>query len=266
MKITRRKVLQGVGVAFAATGLSQVGAASRLKVTRQTLRLPKWSADGFRVAVISDLHVNTEADAALTRRAFALAYEAKPDLIAIPGDFYDEHRHDHIPMLDAALTPVREQSVPVVATLGNHDYWSAPSRVIETVRQAGIRLLRNESMRVDEVLIHGIDDGIANRDRHDALGQDGDAGSVLALFHEPDFCTRVDKRVSLMLAGHSHGGQVCLPFGLPLHMPRGARTYVSGFYPDASVPLYVTDGIGTVGPSVRTFCRPEVSVLDLFRA
>jgi hypothetical protein len=87
--------------------------------------------------------------------------------------------------------------------------------------------------------------------------------SLIALMHEPDFVSILPKKVCLQLSGHSHGGQMCLPMGVPIHLPRGGRLYVQGFYPHAPVPLYVTRGIGTTGLDFRTFCPPEVSILTL---
>jgi predicted MPP superfamily phosphohydrolase len=118
-------------------------------------------------------------------------------------------------------------------------------------------------VEVNGVTIAGIDDAIANRQRYDFLTGGNHSKSLVALFHEPDFVDEVPKHISLQLSGHSHGGQICLPGGFSVHSPFGARKYVAGFYPNARVPLYVTRGIGTTGPDLRTFCRPEVSILTL---
>jgi predicted MPP superfamily phosphohydrolase len=85
----------------------------------------------------------------------------------------------------------------------------------------------------------------------------------VTLFHEPDFVERVDPRSSLMIAGHTHGGQVCWPWGSAVHLPKGGRKYQKGFYAHTKVPLYVSRGVGTVGPDYRCFAPPEVSVLTL---
>jgi predicted MPP superfamily phosphohydrolase len=84
------------------------------------------------------------------------------------------------------------------------------------------------------------------------------------MLHEPDYVDDVTPaECSLQVSGHSHGGQMCLPFGRPLSLPRGARKYFGGFYPDAKVPLYVSRGVGTIGVDLRFFCPPEVTVLTL---
>ncbi len=87
--------------------------------------------------------------------------------------------------------------------------------------------------------------------------------SLLVLFHEPDYVKITPTNVSLQLSGHSHGGQICLPGGRPLHTPYGANTYYAGYYANAPVPLFVTRGVGTIGPKLRLFCPPEVTILTL---
>ncbi|MBX3118434.1 MAG: metallophosphoesterase [Fimbriimonadaceae bacterium] len=262
---SRRRLLKtllygGIGLTAAA----EWGQARRLSVEKTTLKLPRWDADGFRVGLISDLHTNNTPQADRAIEALRLALIEKPDVILIGGDFLNQNTPAADAGLDRFLRAAAGESVPIYAVLGNHDYWlDHPERVISRLRRSEVKLLRNETAQVNGVTILGIDDGIAGRDRHDTLSSKDDGKSTIALFHEPDFVTRIDKRISLMLAGHSHGGQVCLPFGYAVHTPRGARDYIRGYYPDANVPLYVTRGVGTVGPDVRLYSAPEVSILTL---
>ena len=125
-----------------------------------------------------------------------------------------------------------------------------------------IKMLRNSPFEVSDVTIAGIDDAIENKHRPGFV-TDLANPSLIVLLHEPDFVDSVPTNASLQISGHSHGGQICWPGGTPLHLPTGAKHYVCGFYPDAPVPLYVTRGVGTVGPQMRTFCPPEVSILTL---
>jgi predicted MPP superfamily phosphohydrolase len=264
-KLSRRGFL-----GLAATG-SLAGAAiwqweevNKLTVERKALRLSRWKADGFKVAQLSDLHANHRAEGERAARALRMAIRERPDAIVLTGDYNDVVTPEAIPSLEIALSAASEAKCPVYAVLGNHDYWvDSTAELIKAIERHGIRLLRNEIVEQDGVAIWGIDDGLERKDRHDTLRGKQDTGSVLALFHEPDFVSRVNRRIGLMLAGHSHGGQICLPFGIPIHTPGGARRYKSGFYPGARVPLYVNRGIGTVGPRKRAFCPPEVSILTL---
>ena len=263
--VTRRRLLRtAVYGGLALTAGVQWFEADRLKLERQTLKLKRWRADGFKLALLSDLHANNTHEAERAIRAIRMAAEEKPDVILFGGDFLNSSKDSALTNVAKVLDAADDAGIPSMAVLGNHDYWIATTRqLISAFEGRRTRLLRNEIVRVGDATIWGIDDGIAGRDRHELYGSRRDDPSLLALFHEPDFVTRVDKRVGLMLAGHSHGGQMCLPFGVALHTPRGAWRYIAGFYPDADAPLYVSRGIGTVGPAYRLFCPPEVTILTL---
>ncbi|MCW5937792.1 MAG: metallophosphoesterase [Fimbriimonadaceae bacterium] len=259
-----------MGAGFALAGgvsFAQLGNRSDLRLEHHELRLPRWDADGFRVALVTDLHMDSVWKASLAGRAIALAVAQKPDVLLLGGDFLSTEDPHAQELAFKALREAAASGVPTYGVLGNHDYWlrSTP-RVVRSFERAlrGPRsgLLRNETVEVDGVRVLGVDDGIAKRDRHDVLRPQDDK-NVVCLFHEPDFVSRIDKRCSVMLAGHTHGGQVCLPFGIPLHTPYGGRTYKRGFYPDAPVPVYVSRGVGVVGVSRRAFCPPEVALLTL---
>jgi predicted MPP superfamily phosphohydrolase len=266
-KLTRRSLLKCFGYG-AATSIGTVGLAdysSRwLKVERHEIALPNWDATGFKVAVLSDFHSNRASDVSRSREALRIAIAENPDVIALPGDFIDQSSTRAIKSMKSALEPLHDANCPVVATMGNHDYWTNdPSRVIEGLQEMPLRLLRNEVHEVAGVTIAGIEDAIARRQRYDFLDRGRHSKSLLALFHEPDYVEEVPKHISLQVSGHSHGGQICLPGGFSVHTPYGAKRYISGYYPDARVPLYVTRGVGTTGPDMRLFCRPEVTILTL---
>lgn len=267
-KITRRRLLQGVaGVALggAAVALWEKDEADRVQLTKRKLYLPRWDADGFKIGFLSDGHlVSAHAADRIIQALTQLAAE-KPDVICYGGDWmhgstFEINRH-----VKRFAKELSELSMPVCAITGNHDYWiKNPHLLFEHLEATpNVHFLRNQSYDIDGVRILGIDDGIAGRDRHDTLGVGSDK-NVIALFHEPDFVERVDSRISLMLSGHSHGGQVCLPMGIALHTPRGARKYIQGYYDDAKVPLYVSRGIGTIGVPYRVFCPPEITIFELY--
>lgn len=269
-RISRRDVLRwaGAGTLTALLGGS-VGLieSSDVKLEKHELRLPKWDADGFRVAVLSDIHANDAVAAARAARAVQMAIEQKPDLIVLPGDFVNFSWPSVLTTMTGALEDLHQAKCPVIGTMGNHDYWTDnPRAVMEAIRsKTRIQLLRNESVDIGSIAVAGVDDAIANAHQPDFIAK-LENKSLLVLFHEPDFVRTVPKNASLQISGHSHGGQMCLPFGVPLHTPYGSWKYQKGFYPDATVPLYVTRGIGCVGAPVRLFCPPEVSLLTLRNA
>lgn len=238
--------------------------AYHLTLEERVLELERWDADGFRVAVISDLHMNSKSETHRAIESARMALAARPDLILLGGDYVDLKHPTIIANISKLMAEFDEATCPVAAIMGNHDYWStAPKKVIEAVRASRVKMLLNETLDVDGVTVAGLDDAIQRQQRYDFFPEGRVSRSLIALFHEPDFVKDMPKHVSLQISGHSHGGQVCLPFGKHLYTPFGARKYVAGFYPDARVPLYVSRGVGTTGPDYRLFCAPEVSILTL---
>lgn len=263
---TRREVLAGAAAGLLGVGAFQAGSADRIQVERHHLRLPRWDADGFRLAVIGDIHVNTPRDMGRAQTAVRLAIAEHPDLVAIVGDFVNAF-HDHTAgLVERSLEDLA--GTPSVAIPGNHDYWVAhPEAWIRTLsRNQPFRMLRNETFEVGGVTVFGADDPLIGYDRYGELRLERASRSTLVLMHEPDYVRRVPRFASLLLGGHSHGGQICLPFGIPVALPPGARTYVAGFYPAAPVPVYVTRGVGLSRHPFRLFCPPEVSILTLSSA
>lgn len=255
----------GVGaLACASGGAYGLVGSKGLRVERHTLHLPRWDADGFRVVILTDFHLVGQNALERGLEAVEIGLQEPADVVVLLGDYVESSLDASIKRLVTLLDSLKAAKVPVLAVMGNHDYWTErPRRVINTLNDARhIRLLRNEAETVKGVKIGGVDDAIGFKAKPEFLKGLGDR-NVLALFHEPDFVNTLPQNVALQLAGHSHGGQVCLPFGKPVALPRGAREYYRGFYRDAHVPLYVSRGIGTSGPDLRAFCPPEVSVLTL---
>lgn len=269
-EVSRRALLRAALAGFAGSAGVMAYAdrsAQGLAIERHTLELPHWDADGFRVVVLSDIHVNTQV---AMRRAYAasrIAIAEKPDLVVVTGDFCNTSREYALGFIHQSFEPLNDARCPCLAVLGNHDYWTEqPPKVLAAIQGTPLTLLRNERVEVAGVTVCGVDDALANRHRVEFIAEGSTSRSTLALLHEPDFVRLMPDNVSLQISGHSHGGQMCLPFGIPLHTPVGAWDYVAGFYPEAKVPLYVTRGVGTIGPDLRTFCAPEVSVLTLRKA
>lgn len=266
-RISRRRFLKGVGgVVLAGAGVAwwEKGESHRLTLEKHTLHLPRWNADGFRLAFLTDNHLTSEQTMGRALRALTMARAQRPDVILIGGDTIDNHTPNTKVYIDRYLNEVADTGIPAFITLGNHDYWTfdTPAVIRYLSGHKAVPALRNRTVEVDGVFIQGIDDGIAGRDKHDGLAKRHDK-NVITVFHEPDFVSRIDPRTSLMVAGHSHGGQICAPILGAMRLPRGARQYIQGYFPSAPVPLYVSRGIGTSGPDIRAFCTPEVSILTL---
>jgi len=266
-RLSRRDMLRAMAAGGASASLvgGYANAGTQwLSVERRDINLARWDADGFRVGLISDVHLDTREDLKIATKAARIAMAERPDVLAVPGDFVNQSDDAQMRLLREFLRVLDEAPCPVFATLGNHDYWTrAPRKVIEEFEIAKVRLLRNEAADVDGVTVYGVDDAIAGRHRPGEIVAGRHSKSLLALFHEPDFVEEMPEHVSLQLSGHSHGGQICLPFGVAMHTPRGARRYIDGYFPEARVPLFVSRGVGTVGIRLRLFCRPQVAILTL---
>lgn len=257
-----------VGASAAMLTYGALYESNRLVVERRTLRLRGWkrSLNGFKVALLADLHIRDSYSVELAKRAVAAALDEEPDMIVLAGDIVGYWKPESENLLAEALEPLLLMDGNVVAIPGNREYWSGNPEMLGPVLDAlNIRLLRNESWHRAGVHWIGVDSLNARRaDPIRALEGVGD-GAAIVLWHEPDAVDLLPFEADLMLSGHSHGGQFVFPGGLVPMTSRNGKKYLSGFFPDAKVPLYVSRGIGTTGPPSRFMCPPEVSILTLIQ-
>jgi len=266
-KKTRRQVLMGLSAGMVAGTLSPLYARQQaydVKVRQRRLTLPGWTADGYRVGVISDLHLTAERQTDRAINSLRKLFRERPDIVVLCGDLIEKdipREHENVARF---LETFEDATCPCVGVLGNHDYWSmGVPKLIDAIGRSRLQLLRNDIYEHEGVTIAGVDDYIGLKSKFDFYEKGKVSQSLISLLHEPDIVKRQPEHVRLQISGHSHGGQVCLPFGKHIHTPAHARKYISGFYPDATVPLYVTTGVGTTGVDYRLFCDPEVAVLTL---
>lgn len=220
--------------------------------------------DGLRLGHLSDLHLGPEVEREHVAQAVTTLIAEEVDLILLTGDFVSQA---------AAAEPCAEEiarlhaPLGVYACLGNHDHWTAPERVAGALQAAGIEVLRNRALEVEEGLwVAGVDDvWEQHADLDVALEDVPEGGFTLLLAHEPEFADQAaaSRRVALQLSGHTHGGQVWLPGIGPPVLPYLGRRYPAGLYTVDRMQLYVTRGVGLIAPAVRLNCRPEVTVLEL---
>jgi predicted MPP superfamily phosphohydrolase len=258
------------GAAAVSAGLLVYGAlveANRLVVERRRLRLPRWPKrlDGFKIAVLADLHIRDLPSAELARRAVELTLDESPDFVLLPGDVVGYWKLDSPMLLEHALEPLILMQGNVVASAGNREYWEGDASLLAAILpELNIKVLRNESWNHSEINWVGVDS--ANAGKHDperAMSSVRGEDPIIVLWHEPDLVAELPPGASLMVSGHTHGGQFRTPWGWPPMTTESGRKYLEGFFPDAPTPLYVSRGIGTTGPPSRLFCPPEVSILTL---
>jgi len=226
--------------------------------------------DGYRVAVIADLHLGQWLTPLRLAGVVGTVNDLKPDLIAIPGDLvsYDLERYS-APLAENLKALKAKDGVVVV--LGNHDHWAGASKVRKILQQAGVTDLANDAISIKkgktELWVSGVDSVKVNADRLDHVLAKIPPGSTpgILLVHEPDFADEAAAtgRFALQLSGHSHGGQVALPYiGVPI---RGNhfKNYYSGTYQVKDMVLYVNRGLGVNVVWLRWNCRPEITLITL---
>lgn len=280
-KLSRRAFLRRALAAGLGLGLAGVGCGSYARlleprwfdveeVSVPLARLPR-SLAGFTIAHLSDLHLGPYLGVTDLAHAVEVVQRLAPQMVVISGDFVSRggvwQRQDLLAPL-AGLRP----PLGTFAVLGNHDHWTDPAWVAATVQGLGIHVLSNSAQRLSDaengLWLVGVDDiwvGAGNLDR--ALSTVPDDGCKLLLVHEPDFADKAARRsIDLQLSGHSHGGQVRLPFiGAPL-LPLWARNYPIGLQRSGDTWVYTNRGLGMIDPPVRFNCRPEITLLTLQKA
>jgi uncharacterized protein len=280
--MTRRRFLQILGGSFAgaaAIGTGGFAYATQIEpdwvaYEQVELTLPRMQQDfdGFRLVQISDIHLSDRMTGAHLADVVTQVIGLKPDLVAITGDFVDRLHQLKASLADlyAALKPLTLET-QVVAVLGNHDYWTGASEVRAMLSNTGILELSNRTQHLERNRSHlwvaGVDDFWEGHDRIGrVIEQIGNrTGAAILLAHEPDYAdiSRATGRFDLQISGHSHGGQVVLPFIGPPVLPRYGEKYPSGLYDLGSMFQYTNRGLGTIPPRVRFNCRPEVTVFTL---
>lgn len=243
-----------------------------LEVRPVGITLPRLAPefDGYRTAQIGDIHLEDWAKPRRLNRMVDLVNAQNPDLIAIMGDFLSYSVDSGVPRrLVEALRRLRARD-GVVAVMGNHDYLTDADLVRRCLREAGVTELRNDvrTVRRGDAALHvaGVDDVTEGQSRLDlVLKKLPEEGAAVLLAHEPDFAdvSAAAGRFDLQLSGHSHGGQVRIPFYGPVFLPPFSQRYTSGLYEVGDMVQYTNRGLGFVDARLRFLSRPEITVLTL---
>jgi uncharacterized protein len=276
--LTRREFLKGAGAAalVGAAGMSGYGGlveAWDYELTETVVvvkGLPE-RFEGFRVVQVSDVHHGRLVPIEEVRRVVEIANAARADLVALTGDYTTSLRRFVEPCAEA-LAGLRAPE-GVWAVLGNHDHRTDGPLTRQALRRRGIEVLTNENTTLrrgaDVLQLAGADDwGWGKADFARAVRGLDASRPTLMLSHEPMALDVPETRdVSLILSGHTHGGQVTLPVvGSPAAYVWKHLKYLRGMYESEGTQLYVSRGTGMIGVPVRIGARPEVAVLRLQRA
>jgi len=300
LMLSRRQLIQGAGtVAIAGAGFGGYALAEPFGtlITSYRLTPPRWTPGlSLRLAVIADLHVcRPWMDVARVEGIVAGVNALKPDCVLLLGDYVAGHKlsryaapiahRDWAGALGALRAPLG-----VHAVLGNHDWWeddtvqqrrSGPTQAGLALANAGITLHQNTSVRLvkdthafwlaglgDQWAFLPRDDStdgafVGVDDLHGTLGQVSDDAPVVLMVHEPDIFPDVPERVSLTVAGHTHGGQVRVFGYAPIVPSKYGSRYVYGHIVEQGRNLIVSGGLGCSVIPVRFGAPPEIVLIEL---
>ena len=285
-KMTRRRVLTA-GLVGAAGLALYAGEGERhwIDLTHIGIGIPGLpeAFEGFRIVQLSDIHLEAWTEPFFLRQAIERINELKPDAVFLTGDFVSEAPNSPaFPIRCAWKCAEILRGIECRQTygiLGNHDMIAGPDEIAKALTENGVTMLRNSCLPIERdgarFWLAGVDDplkgdpdpGAAIPERIRNLRDE----PVILMCHGPDYADELQiqaagQAVKLMLSGHTHGGQVRMPFVGPLALPPMGRKYVEGYFRLGGMQLYVNRGLGTVGVPFRFDCPPEITHMTLHRA
>ena len=281
--MTRRRFLAASACAAAGSALYASGIERHwIDITRHDVYLPglPQAFDGFRLAQLSDIHLDEFTEPSFLQKAIDRINGIKPDAVFLTGDYVT-----YAPISKRVFKDAAWQCASILnnlqcpqryACLGNHDYQEGGAKVSEALAANGIHVLRNTYLPIERAgarfWLAGLEDPLEGvPDPEAAIPasiRDVPNEPVVLLCHGPDYVdtllrTVPGRSVSLMLSGHTHGGQIRLPLIGPLKLPIFGKKYVQGWFRFGNLQLHVNRGIGTVDLPFRLNCPPEITVLTL---
>jgi predicted MPP superfamily phosphohydrolase len=276
---TRRQFLSRAAAAgaVAVAGDGLLLAPNFPRIVRQEFHLQRWPEhlNGFTVAVLSDFHYDPYFSIHPLHAAIPMVNKLHPDLVALVGDFVSvpAFGDDRKGALNAEPCARLLQQITAPhglwAVMGNHDDGTDPQHVTRALQAQNIQVLANQSQPIDQdgarFWLAGVNDVMSGTADLSKTMRGVPAGEpVILLAHEPDFADEAAAfPIDLQLSGHSHGGQIRLPFLPPLYLPELAKKYIWGTYHVGSLTLHTSAGLGTIGIPMRLNCPPEITLLTL---
>lgn len=268
----KRILLIGLILGLALAGYGYWGALRDPIVRRATVAMADWpnGQAPLRVALLSDLHVaGPDMPPERLARIVTQVNALKPDLVLIAGDLVSDkrvstHRYSEAEAV-APLGGLRAQ-LGVVAVLGNHDHWRSTVGIHRALKANHVTVLSNSVTRRAGLILAGADDDFTGRADPAALAQAVAPlkGPVVTLSHSPDIVPKLPGRFGLILAGHTHCGQIALPLiGRPATMSRHGDRFACGLIREGDRTIVVSAGLGTSLLPVRIGAPPDLWLLNL---
>ncbi len=224
--------------------------------------------DGYTIAQLSDLHIGAFTPLWWGQRWVTAANAAHADLVVVTGDMVTSGVafHEDIAQLVGEL---RAKDGTYVI-MGNHDYFGEGEPLVSLLRGRDVHVLRNQGVTFERdgarLFLAGIDDTWTKRANLELALAERPAGvPTVLLAHDPErFGSAVERKVDVVLSGHTHGGQVALPFlGRLVNASKLAHEFHIGIYRRGDSTLYVHGGLGTTGPPIRLGVAPSIALIRL---
>jgi predicted MPP superfamily phosphohydrolase len=281
-RFTRRTFLRGSAVAAAGMAFySGEIARHEISIVTRPIAIDKLASafHNFRIVQISDIHFDEYTEPSFLRRVLDQVNSLAADLVVLTGDYIS-----HIPLSYDFVLGAMHRCAEVLrgiacpqrfAVMGNHDTMLGVSIIQPILAAVGIPMLVDQHVAIERagqrLWLCGVNDPVTFiPDLGSAVPANPD-GPVLLMSHGGDYADEVlahprGPLIDLMLAGHSHGGQVRFPLVGALHTPVGGKKYLEGLFRLGRMQLYVNRGIGAVGLPFRLNCPPEITLFTLTRA
>jgi predicted MPP superfamily phosphohydrolase len=288
--ITRRNFIRtgflGLLTLIGAKGFINSRNLKLVKLKVGLERLP-YALDGLKVGQITDIHAGPLVPQKLIREGVDLIMSNKPDLIVLTGDFisgatkflrtsYGGFKERHFNYCMEELGRLKAP-LGVFGVLGNHDFWSGQEVALQIaygLERLGVRVLRNEAVPLERKGQHlyliGVDDyWESSYSLTGALGNVPEDACRILISHNPDVNENIEalgEHIDFIISGHTHGGQVVLPFIGALYIPSPfGQKYLAGLVRDKDRQTYISRGLGLFFVPTRINCPADVSLVTLMR-
>lgn len=245
---------------------------AKLEVTSITVPIEEWAGTErkMKIVVAGDFHLRPNEYGRMQKTIDAII-DQNPDVILLMGDYYAGHvEGDSMSAEDMATGLIQLTSrAPVYAIIGNHETYHGASTLINAFKEVGITFLERKSVNFSSndavIQLVGVPDASVRVVRPQDIPERASADMpMIAITHSPDAITAIRDDVTLTIAAHTHGGQICLPGETPLYVPMKLGTeYAYGDLRYQGKHMIVTKGLGSSIVPFRLCCPPEIMVLNL---
>lgn len=214
----------------------------------------------LKIMQISDLH--TKGNGFVEKKVFQIIEEQRPDIILLTGDISSPGStiQDYKQVLSKIKAPKG-----VYFVTGNWEYWVPVNGLQSLLSDSGITNLDNSNIKLSgNTWLVGFDDVLEGNPNETLALKDVPTDAFkIGMFHTPIYFNQIYKKINLSLSGHSHGGQMRIPFIKPFWLPAGTGEFIDGWFSRENSKMYVSRGIGNSILPFRFFCRPEIAIFSL---